>query len=84
MNAEQTALALVRSTLTATGSVTDTVLIEAVMGSEDPQQHHLDTTKALMRISAGLLNLMGGNNPDIALNILGSIEAAYQTEGTNG
>lgn len=83
MIAEHTALALVRATLEAPGTVTDTVLIGAVMGSEDPQQHHLDTTKALMRISAGLLNLMGGNNSQKALNILGSIEAAYQTEGTD-
>lgn len=83
MTPEDTALALVRATLNAPGTVTDTALIEAVMVSEDPQQHHLDTTKSLMRFCAGLLNLMGGNNPQIALNILGSIETAYQAQQEN-
>lgn len=83
MTPEDTALALVRATLNAPGAVTDTDLIEAVMASEDPQQHHLDTTKSLMRFCAGLLNLMGGNNPQVALNILESIETAYKTQGQN-
>jgi len=78
---EDTALALIRATLGAPGTVTDTVLIEAVMASQDPQQHHLDTTKSLVRFCAGLLNLMAGNKPEVALNILTSIETAYQTEG---
>jgi hypothetical protein len=82
MTPEDTALALLRATLEAPGTVTDTFLIEAVMVSEDPQQHHLDTTKSLVRFCAGLLNLMGGN-PQVALNILQSIETAYQTQETN-
>ncbi|MDQ0922486.1 hypothetical protein QF038_000994 [Pseudarthrobacter sp. W1I19] len=81
MTPEDTAIALLRATLEAPGTVTDTVLIEAVMVSEDPQQHHLDTTKSLMRFCAGLLNLMGGNRPQVALNILESIESAYKTQG---
>ncbi|KQQ89455.1 hypothetical protein [Arthrobacter sp. Leaf137] len=81
MTPEDTALALLRATLEAPGTVTDTVLIEAVMVSADPQQHHLDTTKSLMRFCAGLLNLMGRNDPRIALNILESIETAYKTQG---
>lgn len=83
MSAEDTALALIRATLAAPGTVTDTVLIEAVMVSEDPQQHHLETTKSLVRFCVGLLNLMGGNKPQVALNILESIETAYKTQGKN-
>jgi len=79
VTAEDTALALVRATIAAPGTVTDTTLIEAVMASDDPQQHHLDTTKSLMRFCAGLLNLMANNRHEVALNILESIATAYET-----
>lgn len=83
MSPEETALALVRATLEAPGTVTDTVLIQAVLSSDDPQQHHLDTTKSLMRMVAALLDLMGSHNTDQALLLLAGIEAAYKIEGTN-
>lgn len=83
MSPEETALALVRATLEAPGTVTDTVLIQAVLASDDPQQHHLDTTKSLMRITAALLDLMAMHRTDQALLLLAGIEAAYKIEGTN-
>lgn len=82
MSAEQSALALVRMSLEAPGTVTDTVLIGAAMNSDDPQQHHLDITKSLMRFVAGLLNVAGRYETAEALRILTTIEHEYQTEST--
>lgn len=77
MSAELTALALVRQTITAPGTVSDTVLMEAAMGSDDPLQHQLDITNALVRTVGALLNIAGGT-PERALTLLNSIETEYK------
>ncbi|VXB57103.1 conserved hypothetical protein [Arthrobacter sp. 8AJ] len=55
MPPEETALALIRQAISDRESITDITLMTAAMGSEDPLQHQIDITRALVRITASLL-----------------------------
>jgi hypothetical protein len=76
---EKAALALIGQTIAAPGSVTDIDILNEAMKNDDPQQGLLDITRSLIRISAGLMEVLGGMTPGGSIAILGSVTTAYDT-----
>ncbi|GAA1276925.1 hypothetical protein [Arthrobacter pascens] len=74
---QEAAFALISQVLERPGSLTDAHVITAAMDSEDPQQRQLDIAKALVTISAGLMDSMAEGHPDGGLLVLALVLEAF-------
>jgi hypothetical protein len=74
---QEAAFALISQVLEHPGSLTDADIINAALDSGDPQQRQLDIAKALVIISAGLMDHMAEGHPDGGLLVLALVHEAF-------